>query len=475
MLYPRSVRLTSTADTFDCWPEIAVSLILTSIALLFEDSVHVVAIGGLLAVLLFVVRRFMAGTLRILSLRTCAIIGFGGWMFLGILRYTSGMDAYVGIEEAGYAFSADVLHRLTLFTALGFTAMLIGLQMGPALLPLAGQARLARQISSRTCLVAALVFISAALPFQLQHNNFWGFVPQLPFYVGLLAPLPIPAVLLVTYIVGTDKEFSRRHALIIALLLLIGFGLIALEASRRSPLVAIIGCVFLLGWFRRTTSIQRHFWALIGSVSLALALYFAGNAIRAVSFSDKTPEGFIEQYKLLNTKAQGVQGFYMLVFVVENYPTPYPYLKGSSVVAALLNFVPRVVWPEKPIGFAKEIAFRRLGIPVDYGYSRELDKATGFQSYSGTLVGESYANFGPIGIVLMLFLFGAAAALGESYLLLNRDNQFAILSTAAALGAVLIQQRGDIVSVNFFSIHAIGAILVLLLVFGKSTPNAHSH
>lgn len=473
--FPRSAPRANREDSFDCWPEIALSLVLTSIALVFEDSIHVVAIGGLLTVLLFIARQFMAGTLRILSLRTCAIIGFGGWMFVGMIRYTSGLDAYLGLEEANYALSADLLHRVTLFTALGFLGMLVGLQAGGVPLSLTRKALVKREISSRGCLTAAFLFIMAALPFQLRHNNFWGFVPQLPFYVGLVAPLPIPAVLLLSYIVAKDKEFAKRHGLFIGSLLCVALGLISLETSRRSPVVAILGCVFLLGWFRRGRSIQRHFWALVGGITLALVLYFAGNAVRAVSFSDKTPEGFMEEYRLLNTKATSVQGFYMLTFVVDNYPNPYPYLRGTSVVAAVLNFVPRVYWPDKPIGFAKEVAFRRLGIPVAYGYTRELDEATGFQSYSGTLVGESYANFGPVGVLLLLFVFGATVALAESYLLAHPKNQFAILASASALGAILIQQRGDIVSVNFFTIHAIGTFLLLLLVFGKSSQNAHSH
>jgi len=450
--------------------------VLTVIALVFEECIDVVAIGGILTTLMFVTRQFVAGTFRIWSLRTCAIVGFGGWMFLGMIRYSSGLDAYLGLVQASYVMSADLLHRLTLLTALGFTAMLSGLQIGGLMMPLTRRYVLRRSLSSQAIVTAAFVLLAIALPLQLRHNNFWGFVPQLPFYAGIIAPLPIPAVLLICYVVARDRHFTKQHPILIAFLLVVAWGVIALETSRRSPLVAIMGCVFLLAWFRPRMSAERQFWAVGGGIFLSLCLYLGGNAIRAVSFSDKTMEGFLEEYRLLNTQATSVQGFYMLAYVLDNYPEPYPYLAGSSIGAVVLNFIPRDYWPAKPIGFAKEVALRMSGIPATYEYTRELDTATGHQSYSGTLVGEAYANFGPLGVPMLLLAFGAIVSLFEEYLFAHRDNQFAVLACSCAVGAVLMQQRGDILSVNFFTIHATGIFLILVSLFGKPIAiHAHSH
>lgn len=73
----------------------------------------------------------------------------------------------------------------------------------------------------------------------------------------------------------------------------------------------------------------------------------------------------------------------------------YSYLKGETYAMAVLTFIPRAIWPNKPRDPKREAGYQAL-----YGTAGESTRQYG-------LAGEAMLNFGPIAVLPAYFLFGA--------------------------------------------------------------------
>lgn len=84
-------------------------------------------------------------------------------------------------------------------------------------------------------------------------------------------------------------------------------------------------------------------------------------------------------------------------FVVDYYgrhPT-----NGRGLYAQVTNVVPRVLWPGKPVGFGKQLAYDMMGTP----YEDPLSLAAG-------IGGEAFYNFGWLGAMVFPAIFGMVGA-----------------------------------------------------------------
>ncbi len=86
--------------------------------------------------------------------------------------------------------------------------------------------------------------------------------------------------------------------------------------------------------------------------------------------------------------------------VVRVTPKYIPFLNGSSYMAVPATFIPRLLWPGKPgnMKITNELAIR-------YGWQSE--RLIGRVSLSPGLLDEAYINFGVVGVVAVMLLFGA--------------------------------------------------------------------
>jgi hypothetical protein len=97
----------------------------------------------------------------------------------------------------------------------------------------------------------------------------------------------------------------------------------------------------------------------------------------------------------------------LLADVARRTPDPVPYWGGETYYSLVGAFVPRFLWPNKPV---KDLG-QRFG--HRYGYLGERDSST---SINFPFLIEFYANFGEIGVILGMLIVGLLYATLERYL-----------------------------------------------------------
>ena len=98
--------------------------------------------------------------------------------------------------------------------------------------------------------------------------------------------------------------------------------------------------------------------------------------------------------------------FEIASLVVDIYPSQRPYEHGRTLLVTLFGFIPRAVWPEKPVGIGKSIT------RYTDGY---LFQERAAHSLAITLVADFYANFGVVGVVIGGIVFGIACRVMAAY------------------------------------------------------------
>ena len=101
--------------------------------------------------------------------------------------------------------------------------------------------------------------------------------------------------------------------------------------------------------------------------------------------------------------------------VIQYVPTDVGYLWGSTYAKFFFWPIPRSMWPEKPEGISR--------IAVRYFYPEMYEKGV---SMSPTIIGEAYFNFGVLGVIIIMALFGVICQSLYTFLKKNRGNIGAI-------------------------------------------------
>jgi len=152
--------------------------------------------------------------------------------------------------------------------------------------------------------------------------------------------------------------------------------------------------------------------------------------------------------------------FAVACMVVELFPDTEPYRYGGTLVVTLLGFIPRAVWPDKPVSIGKELTRYTDGVYYDPVYGHGL---------APTLVGDYYANLGLLGVLLGGLGFGilcrTVAAYASKGMLMGCQTSPARVLVAAVFLAGLVEVRGDLASILAFYGITYPFLLLALLFF----------
>jgi len=128
--------------------------------------------------------------------------------------------------------------------------------------------------------------------------------------------------------------------------------------------------------------------------------------------------------------------FENFVQVVRFIPAQVDFLYGRPYLYLTLAFIPRVIWPDKPI-FTDQLLTSAI-LPA------------GPELNTFTVLGDFYANFYIVGIILGMFLWGILWRAIYSYLLRNQHNPSAVVIYAATITMGIPTIRSNIIEFIFF-------------------------
>lgn len=80
--------------------------------------------------------------------------------------------------------------------------------------------------------------------------------------------------------------------------------------------------------------------------------------------------------------------------MVTRFPSAYPYMFGTTFLYTIVLFVPRVLWPGKPDN------------PVRDMIEHSMNNLARRSGSAVANIGEFYANFGIVGVLVFMFIFG---------------------------------------------------------------------
>ena len=132
-----------------------------------------------------------------------------------------------------------------------------------------------------------------------------------------------------------------------------------------------------------------------------------------------------------------------LFHIINDFGSKYRFLYGASYARALFFMVPRRLYPNKPTGFALQLA--------------EIYEPGETTSFAATQLGELYANFGPASILLLPLL--TAGILFFSEWLTQRISKHAL--TAAVVFLLLIWSARSTLEDNFITFLVATALIQL--------------
>ena len=207
----------------------------------------------------------------------------------------------------------------------------------------------------------------------------------------------------------------------------------------------------------------------------------AGNRLSSVQVL-KDPVGaltlistFVSQFQPVEYLQQGFEAtgarfdaLGITSVILRDTPSIVPFQNGRTIALIPLAYIPRVIWPGKPI--------TTIGTWVTDKYvsvgGAELNTATG-----PSWIGELFFNFGYIGIIVGMILFGVYFRFLKSYFFHPSSTipaTFAgvliLFETARSLGGGLIQPTNGVA----FKVVPIFLIHVLIGLFGTSPTRARA-
>lgn len=147
---------------------------------------------------------------------------------------------------------------------------------------------------------------------------------------------------------------------------------------------------------------------------------------------------------LLRTSYSGDYDAYAMLCRSIQYTDSLGTTSGRQLAGALLFFVPRSAWPDKPVGSGSKV-YQELGLGTD-----------DWSNVSCPLPGEGYVNFGIAGTLIFVVFLGAFIFFYDRHFWQWRRRRnapvtYQILFYPVMLGLLLLWLRGDMMSAFAYS------------------------
>ncbi len=181
-------------------------------------------------------------------------------------------------------------------------------------------------------------------------------------------------------------------------------------------------------------------------VGLVVVFPLLGNMRNATS----TTEGMemVQGTSLGDTYLTGDYDAFSMIMIIRRYVLDNGATLGRQLLGVLLFFVPRKIWPTKPIGTGATV----IG-PV---------MSQSFANVSAPLIGEAYVNGGVLGTIVMGFIVGIMTGSADNKYWKTKD-EFARVRMIYPFNLLqfFFMMRGDLLSswAYFFATYFVGSVI----------------
>ncbi len=139
---------------------------------------------------------------------------------------------------------------------------------------------------------------------------------------------------------------------------------------------------------------------LAGFAAAILIAGFVMGQLRENIFADESLHDLTGTEVSMSTALVSAYGEYENTWWMAEHPARVDYLNGKTFLAAAVGFVPRRVWPDKPLGGGPYLT--NMIYPGEY----DLGGGWNLTSYTTGLVAEAFMNGGVFGVIVVGIVFG---------------------------------------------------------------------
>ena len=295
----------------------------------------------------------------------------------------------------------------------------------------------------------AVRFFSILVPLVLILTSLFLYFKELQTnaYFALIGYFLKAFVLLSFFIYCKSK---RKVYLLISLAT---FALVMTDSSRRAFIVVLLPAIILFidtvySRLKKLTPKKK-----IIAASMLIVLFIFLNWMRG---EHNYGEGYIEGDRLANTlqyikTLKSLDTFYNTGFIVENFPGEFHYYYGETYASVLVGLVPRSIWPSKPVSLGAPLGL--MQVTGSQEFNPETWGRINRYSLSPGFIGEAYANFGVLGVIMLSLLLGWAAKFIDHKIFHDRSQGFDLrqLIYLPIMITFLLMGRGDFYSAAIYT------------------------
>lgn len=218
--------------------------------------------------------------------------------------------------------------------------------------------------------------------------------------------------LLISFVLSKNKKLNILVPIIL-LVLTLSSGLIT--GSKFLFVLPIVSLITLHNYAVKKIHIKTVvvvFLILFLLIPSFYAYRFSGNFHEFLSSLKTT---YLHLEVLIQTMLSRFHGMDMLIYIIKYTPKVMNFQMGKTLLPALIGWIPRWIWPDKPIISLSTIFTQKYL----YGFKKYY---TAGSVASVTMIGESYINFHISGILLISLFVGILLRTIYEYLIKKVSN-----------------------------------------------------
>lgn len=226
-------------------------------------------------------------------------------------------------------------------------------------------------------------------------------------YIGLgVSLIRLIFAVAVTRVLVTGRGKILTFLVLLPLVLTMGF----ISGSKGAFLTPIL--VLMIAWHYLRRQIRlRTLFLFVGFVIVLFPLFNAYRQLNDISKLAKVVPGiskFVDSEMMVRSVMSRFYGIDSLTYIIRDTPGVMDYQLGATIAPLAVVWIPRQLWPEKPI-----ISFGKVFAET---YLRDFFHGTGTAA-SPTILGEAYINWHIGGMLWISLLCGVIIKTAYEYLI----------------------------------------------------------